>query len=198
MLINVCSRISASYATVESMKSLIYINLFALSLWSCTQEVNEQDRHLTGPTTVNEVDSTVFTVLEFNPGWYWVFKNAKPATLNSEDLAEIEKILQRSIADNNQEERKRLQQQNLENPENQRTETGYEIDDLSRYRRQYVPVINEKGEKVVWVNLFCNYRSKEDWRTDIVMTSDGGNCFFELKVNLTTKTYSDFYVNGYA
>lgn len=180
------------------MKFLLLINLFTLSLWSCTQEVNEQERYLTEPTAVSRVDSTVFTVLEFNPSWYWVFKNAKPATLTPEELAEIETILKRSVADNNQEERKLLQQHNLENPENQRTETGYEIEDLSRYRRQYVPVINEKGEKVVWVNLFCNHKYKEDWRTDIVMTSDGGNCFFELKVNLTTKTYSDFTVNGYA
>lgn len=27
--------------------------------------------------------------------------------------------------------------------------------DLSNYKLQYLAVINEKGEKVVWINLFC-------------------------------------------
>jgi len=68
---------------------------------------------------------------------------------------------------------------------------------LNEYKRQLVAVINGKGEKEVWVNCFCN----RDWgryREEVLVADDGGACYFNIKINLTTKTSYDLMVNGEA
>jgi hypothetical protein len=35
-----------------------------------------------------------------------------------------------------------------------------------------------------------------DWRKELFDVMDGGNCFFELKINLTSGKYYDLNVNG--
>ena len=82
-------------------------------------------------------------------------------------------------------------------PEDQWTETGYELK-LDKFKRQYVSVFNERGEKEIWVNFFCNNGNTDQWKTKLIMIKDGGNCYFNLKVNLTNKTYSELKINGYA
>jgi hypothetical protein len=70
--------------------------------------------------------------------------------------------------------------------------------DLKRYKRQYIGVTNEKGEKEVWINCFCidPHNPKMNWKKEFVMVKGGGNCYFNLKVNLTTKKYYDFDTNS--
>lgn len=68
---------------------------------------------------------------------------------------------------------------------------------LRSYKRQYVPMLNKKGEKIVWANFFCN-DPIADWEKEIVHVRDGGNCFFNLKVNLTKRECYEICVNGYA
>jgi hypothetical protein len=70
--------------------------------------------------------------------------------------------------------------------------------DLKRYYRQYIVVYNKRGEKEVWVNCFCNIQSIDYWRQKAVIVMGGGNCFFNVRINLTRKSYSDFMVNGLA
>ena len=60
-----------------------------------------------------------------------------------------------------------------------------------------MPTINSKGEKEVWVNCFCGQWDKSS-RTNPVIVMDGGNCFFNLKINLTTGQYYELIVNGEA
>jgi hypothetical protein len=59
-------------------------------------------------------------------------------------------------------------------------------------------VINQEGEKEIWINFFCNEWESVGWKTDLMIVLDGGNCYFNLKVNLTNKTYSELIINGYA
>ncbi|AEV98146.1 hypothetical protein A4D02_33690 [Niastella koreensis] len=66
-----------------------------------------------------------------------------------------------------------------------------------KYKRQYVAVTNDKGEKIVWVNCFCHVDGF-DWKKSIVMVSDGGSCYFNVEINLTRGEYNGFWVNGYA
>lgn len=65
------------------------------------------------------------------------------------------------------------------------------------YKKQLVPFITSKGEKKVWVNFFCS-DSFIDWRREIVQVKDGGDCYFNLVINLSNSSYSDFSVNGEA
>ena len=73
---------------------------------------------------------------------------------------------------------------------------------IKHYKRQYVPYINDKGEKLIWVSCFCdaeNYFS--DWKTVIAETDvvmDGGSCYLTVTINLTKKIFEDFRTHGYA
>ena len=85
---------------------------------------------------------------------------------------------------------------------------GYKLfskTDFNDYRFQLVPSINEKGEKIVWINAFCfgewGSQRRSEWRKKIYprhMVDDGGTCFFDLKINLTLNNYSEFGMNGFA
>ena len=59
-------------------------------------------------------------------------------------------------------------------------------------------MINQEGEKEIWINFFCNEWESDGWKNDLMIVLDGGNCYFNLKVNLTNKTYSELIINGYA
>lgn len=64
------------------------------------------------------------------------------------------------------------------------------------YRKQLIAVTNKTGEKEVWVNCFCNTWDNDRWKTEMMLVADGGNCYFNFKINLTTKKYYDLGVNG--
>ena len=77
------------------------------------------------------------------------------------------------------------------------------------YCIQYVPYVNEKREKEVYVNAFCHVPGEEepsypivpevfDWHVYLIDVRDGGSCYWSMKFNLDTKTYYDFSVNGHA
>jgi hypothetical protein len=69
---------------------------------------------------------------------------------------------------------------------------------ISEYVKQCVAVKDSDNNIIVWVNLLCG---KESWGNafhDIIEVKDGGDCFFNLKINLNTLQYFDLFVNGYA
>jgi len=68
---------------------------------------------------------------------------------------------------------------------------------LEQYNRQFVGAINSKGEKIIWINcLILAGDNFKNWKTDIIMVNDGGNAFFNVRVNLITNTYYDLMING--
>jgi hypothetical protein len=66
------------------------------------------------------------------------------------------------------------------------------------YCKQFVGAINFKGEKTIWVNCFCEkYKDDfEKWKTEIVFVKDGGNCYFNIKINVDKNEYYDLNING--
>ena len=66
-----------------------------------------------------------------------------------------------------------------------------------KYFKQFIVVINVKGEKIVWVNCMCEVFG-DYWKKRIPIVNDGGSCYFRLKINLTKKVVYDFYTNGLA
>lgn len=74
-------------------------------------------------------------------------------------------------------------------------ENQSDIRDLSEYKAQFIGYTNDGGEKILYANYFC-VDSFLDWKNNFVMALDGGNCFFNVKVNLQTKEVFDFIVNG--
>ncbi len=72
-----------------------------------------------------------------------------------------------------------------------------------RYR-QYVCYLNERGEKIVHINSFCKIPEIADhrklrplkWKTEMVSTADGGSCYWNMKINLTSNKYYEMIING--
>lgn len=68
---------------------------------------------------------------------------------------------------------------------------------LKFYKRQLLFYTDEKGDKIVWVNCFCNCFD-ESWKKDILLVKDGGDCYFNFKINLTKRKVFDIGINGEA
>jgi len=71
-----------------------------------------------------------------------------------------------------------------------------EIRNLSDYNTQYFGYIDQSGNKIVWANYICKNSPGIDWQHDLFIVLDGGNCFFNFKINLNTGIIYDYHVNG--
>jgi len=71
------------------------------------------------------------------------------------------------------------------------------IRDFSEYKTQIISYTNNSGEKVIYANYFCSTFGA-DWTKEFLSVDDGGNCFFNIKVNLQTEEVFDLIVNGEA
>lgn len=69
-----------------------------------------------------------------------------------------------------------------------------EITDYNSYYHQYVGYLNGKQEKIIFVNSFCSV--VQDWKTQLVQTSGGGSCYFNIKVDLSTRKAYNLNVNS--
>lgn len=141
-------------------------------------------------------DSSVFAILPFDTNQYWVFKDSKPSDLTNDDLQNIETILNKCINDYNPDQERQFKEINDKHPEYKLNKKNFTLD-LTFYKRQYVAILNSKGEKEVWVNCFCG-AGNQNWRKNLIFVKDGGNCYFNLKINLTTGHYYELMVNGNA
>ena len=69
---------------------------------------------------------------------------------------------------------------------------------LSGYRRQYVGLVEDNGNKTIWINYFYDDGEFAYWTQNLVFVLDGGNSFFRIKVNLNKKECYGFSINGAA
>jgi len=130
---------------------------------------------------VKQNDTVAYAIIKYNKHRdRYIFKNVKAATLNKQEIIEIEKLTSSAVSKYKRETNDNMRNRNL-----------------SSYYRQYVAVINSHGEKEVWVNCFCAV-DDNGWTNHIVQVDDGGSCYFNLKINLTRKKYSMFGTNGLA
>lgn len=165
--------------------------LFFLS--SCGQ-TKDNNQAKTPIVSTHSIDTSNYAILKFDTTDTWLFKNAKPANLTQTEIKEIEIILKQCIDAYNPDQKMQFDTISKAHPEYSLRVDNFVID-LSRYKRQYFPVINSAGQKEVWVNCFCNDFDK-NWRKEMLIVHDGGNCYFSLTINLVTKTFSRFIVNG--
>ena len=126
--------------------------------------------------------------LDTSKNWSWHLESCAPQVLSDEDVVLIDSLLRLSISSYNSSDKAEL--------------LGGRIN-FAKYKYQFVGGLNEQGEKEVWINAFCidyatiDYATTINWFDEIIEVNDGGNCFFNLKVNINIKTTSDFYVNGF-
>lgn len=183
------------------MRILNYITISIFLLFvSCKQKNNSEAISFPAVEQVNTIlrlDTAIYAILELDTSQTWFFpKTYKASTLTNSDIIEIEKQLKTCIEKYNLEQEKNYELMSKNNPQYKLDKNNYIIA-LKNYKRQLIPVINEKGEKEVWVNCFCD-GGETYWQKEIVLVEDGGNCFFNLKINLFTKKYYGLMVNGVA
>lgn len=131
-----------------------------------------------------KIDSASFAILPLPEldTVKWKVKNITATNLTEEEFKKTEAILNAAIASIGK--------------------RSPESDWLLNYRRQYIPYINEKGEKLVWVSCFCGYFDMfKSWKTEIADTDpvlDGGACFIHVTINLTQNSFTNLQTHGLA
>jgi hypothetical protein len=167
-----------------TMRKLLIILTLTFCLISCgqTRQNNAQTRN----TSLISVDTSVIAVLPFDTTQTWIFKECKQESLSTTDFEIIDSLLTQCVDTYNKE-------QEIRYKENKPVK-NYLLD-LKTHKRQYIAVINDKGEREVWVNCFCRTWDR-NWKKEIIMVEDGGVCYFNLKINLTNKKYYELMVNG--
>ena len=182
-------------------KTTIQILFVSILLLSCTfyhkvvpKEMNSEKKHITITNTM-KIDTSKIATISYKTTDN-IFSEAKATKLSDEDLKVIETLLNNCITEHNTIQKKQYQKQVIKYPEHQFLLEDFVIN-IENYKRQYVPVINKKGEKEVWINCFCDSWDI-DWKKDVLFVFDGGNCYFNLKINLTNKIYYDLSINGEA
>jgi hypothetical protein len=141
----------------------------------------------------NILDTSKFAILSFETSGKIGFnKNYSPATLSDSDLLGLDVLIYQSIQKYNSGLKKESFQYRG-------------IDTVKfHYKMQIIPALNHKGQKEIWINGFCSHWNgslepfRKDWKKQLVSVKDGGNCYFNFKINLATKKYYAFSVNGYA
>ena len=176
--------------------SIFIILIFIAAFSGQAKQTDRIDKNQTQISSFKVPDST-YVILDYKSDWHWLFKDAKPVTLAEIELTEIEQIIEKAVKENNEQQQVNLEKHNKEYPDNPWTETGFEIS-TKGFKRQYVAVINNKEQKEIWINFFCDDWGNENWKSELMGVEDGGNCYFNLKVNLETGEYSELYINGYA
>lgn len=146
--------------------------------------------------------SSNYTIIKFNPDEHYIYfdGHVKSATLSSTELSIINaKIAEKAQQYNN--ERKDFAKKQAEKYRNK--QPAYQLEDyvdligpIKNYYKQIVVVINRSGEKEAFVNCFCSKPNNESWKKNIGLVEDGGNCYFQLKINLTDGRVVGFSVNG--
>lgn len=168
------------------MRRILILVLFIVTKCSLAQTGMQKAKNVK-----IEPDTSNIAILPYDTSFSWLFKNAHSIDLSANEMLKIETILTRQIDKYNTNAEKRYKAIAKKYPEAQRS---HFVIDLTKYRRQYIAVIDSTGQKLVWVNCFCI--QDPYWRTQVMDVNDGGNCFFQLKIQLPAGRIFDFNING--
>jgi len=128
-------------------------------------------------------DTNKIAILPIDTTNHRLFKNASSTELTKQDLKIIYGLLTACI--------------NSHNFNRDTTNTFSKYIHLSKYKLQYVPFIDSKGDKKVYINGFCVLDDFTYWKQTLVDVADGGSCFFHVTLNLTTNKYEKLFINAY-
>jgi len=160
----------------QLMMKLFLTVLAALSLWVGTTYGDKKCDHV-----ATGIDTSKYAVLKYEAARDSLYfkKGVKPLTLSFADLIRVDNLFDIAV--------KKHAKESKYNPQRP-----------SVYYRQVIAVTNSSGRRIVWINCFCMKEELKYWKKDIVMVLDGGNCFFNVKIDLNSGKDFDFMVNGVA
>ncbi len=121
-----------------------------------------------------KIDTSKIAVLKTEK--YRGFQKFKSADLDNSEILLAEKLLAKSVHKYNK-------------------GNNWSTINLKKYNRQYVAAINQKGEKIIYINCYCEPNAI-NWKEELSEVDDGGNCFFSLMINLSLQLTEELDVNG--
>jgi len=68
--------------------------------------------------------------------------------------------------------------------------------ELTDYFKQCIAVKNKNNEREVWINMLCKPKDFDEMNYFIIEVHDGGDCYFNVKLNLDKGEYYELIVNG--
>jgi hypothetical protein len=151
------------------MNKLLLYTLFALLTTQCGQRKDESSKI---PDRIIPVTNSQTVIIPYDSEKYGFFNNSKPTNLSANEIKTLDSILVRCVTDYN-----------------------LKID-IKKYNRQYIPALTSNNEKIVYINSLCHIPNNDYWKKELMTVKDGGECYFQLKVNLNKRTYYDMNVNG--
>jgi hypothetical protein len=182
-----------------------------LTIAACTLLHFSAPRATSLKSDTSFIDTTKYAVIPLNQNRdkYRFDASSTPTKLYATEIKKIEKIIRKWISELNdlRSEMKKIKEidkeihkgnydkSKIESIKNDPLIQDNVISNPGKYYKQFVAVINSKGEKEVWVECFCKI-SDASWKTEPVIVKDGGNCYFYVKINLTTGLVSNFGINS--
>ena len=118
--------------------------------------------------------------------------NSVAASLTEKEISALEPILDKCLKEYNIKQEQVYNDTHQKYPEAKRQD--FMIDDIKKYKIQFIAAITPKGDKIIWVNCFCS--NVDYWKKQVVHDYDGGKCYFNLMIDLTKSFYYDFSVNA--
>jgi hypothetical protein len=129
------------------IRSTAYLFLLCAALFACGQNSSlkkEGNKNSAKNDTTFKskyfIDTNKIVILPIDLSNPWLFKNCTSATLTNQELKTVDRLLKDCVKAHNN---------HLDT-----TTKISEYIDLKKYRIQYIPFINSKGVKKVYVNCF--------------------------------------------
>lgn len=172
------------YSAIMFHRIIILVNLLTgllVSQSACKMHTGVVDVKLD-----SFVDTAVYAIIPYDQSMEsmnWRYKNVRSGKLTATGVDSLELIIESACKAYN---------------EKYTDDTLYQVMPLQKYYRQYVPVVTVNGERVVWVGFFCSKSSNSSWRKLMRVVNDGGNCYFQLFIDVNRREVYDLYTNGYA
>jgi hypothetical protein len=131
------------------------------------------------------VDTALYTILPYDGrvkmAMDWQFTNARPDSLTIEQIDSAEDLIDSAYIAYIKDADKHI----------------HLLQPLTAYRRQYVALIDDQGDREIWINFFCT-AFNHDWRHSAMVVDDGGGCFFQIRINWTKRIVMELQPNGLA
>ncbi len=129
--------------------------------------------------------------------YYPIPETYKPSHVSKAEVLECEIVLIKYINEYNIDTKLVYKKSRKKYPKAKYTLNEFQID-LKGSGRQYVAAISPAGKRMVFVYSFCDPKEMGINDTGLVVVHDGGNCYFDYKIDLESMKIFDFSVNGIA
>lgn len=136
-------------------------------------------------------DSFKYVIVKLDSVSQISYLNPQPSDISFEQLQLVDSLLKAAVDSYNVYVSAEYERLSKEHADYSVSKENFVIT-LREYVKQVVAYKNQAGENEVWINCYHG----EDISDEIVDVRDGGNYFFNVKINLSTKRVYDFSVNG--